>query len=99
MINVYGVVESLLGTDHARRLEVLRHPPQSTRSRHLHGAALFASELAPRLMLSTFRDPSFQHDYGAVKQVVTASTIEWLRRRGNFKPVRRKRDGWEGASS
>ena len=88
--NVYDVVESLLGTKYAAPLRRLAFPPQKARSAHLHRGALFGAEGVQQMMMSTFRDPTFDEDYRVVAQATHAAMVEWLRAGGACPlPVRR----------
>lgn len=90
-LNVYDVVEGLLGEPHARALRGLRFPPQKVRSKHLHRGEVLDSEGIHRLMLSTFRDPTFDEEYRIISQIADAALIEWLRACGTFTaPARRQ---------
>ncbi len=86
-MNVYDVVEGILGEPYVRALRGLRFPPQTVRSRHLHRGEVLDPEGIHRIMTSTFQDPTFDHEYGLISQIADAVMIEWLRRGGTF-PVR-----------
>lgn len=90
-VNVYGVVEGLLGEPHARTLWGLHFPPQKVRSKHLHRGEALDSEGIHRLMLSTFRDPTFDEECRVISQIADATMIEWLRAGGTFTVPARKR--------
>lgn len=83
-LNIYGVVEGLLGTPFADSLKGLRFAPQRMRSAHLHRAEWLSGEGVYQIMMSTFRDPTFDEDYRVVAQVSHAAIIEWLRSGGTF---------------
>jgi len=83
-LNIYGVVEALLGTPFADSLRRLRFAPQRIRSAHLHRAEWLSGEGIYQMMMSTFRDPTFDEDYRVVAQVSHAAIIEWLRSGGAF---------------
>ncbi len=91
-LNVYDVVEALLGADCANALRGLKFAPQRIRSAHVHRAELLESEAARRLMmLSTFHDPTCDEDYRQASTVLHATMVEWLHRGGALSPVRRKK--------
>lgn len=91
--NIYHVVEALLGKPNADLLQEEWFRPQDVRNAHLHRGEFRGSEFVHHLMLSSFRDPSFDQACRVLWQIAQAAIIEWLRKHGTFTlpPLRRRR--------
>ena len=87
-MNVYDVVASLLSPSEAEQLRKQSRPPQKVRSKHLHRGELAAGELRPDLVHDYFANPSFDEMLGELSPVCRVCLIEWLRRGGEYAPVR-----------
>jgi len=103
--NVYNVVDALLGKESSEKLRTqlfdpMIHPkvhPQSVRSAHLHRGEFYGSEFAHRVVMSNFRDPTFDEATRELFKITKAAIIEWLRREGVFAmPTRAKGRGAGG---
>lgn len=87
-MNVYDVVASLLSFSEAEQLRKHSRPPQQVRSKHLHRGELAAGELLPTLVHDYFADPSFDEMLGELSRMCRVCLVEWLRRGGEYAPVR-----------
>jgi len=79
-MNVYGVIEMLVGQGEAERLRELSDHPQRVRSNLVHRGQLAAGELGPLLLDDYFVDPSFDEMLRELSSVTCVCLIEWLRR-------------------
>jgi hypothetical protein len=91
--NIYHVVEALLGKGRADMLQEEWFRPQAIRNAHLHRGEFRGSEFARHVMISSFRDPTFDQAWRVLAQITRATIIEWLRRGGTFTtlPLKRRR--------
>jgi hypothetical protein len=97
--NIYNVVDALLGKKAVERLRTQLfdptiHPelhPQSIRNAHLHRGELHGFEFAHGVVMSGFRDPTFDEATGELFKITRAALIEWLRRDGVFTMPTRNR--------
>jgi hypothetical protein len=97
------VIDALLGKEAGERLRTqlfdpVVHPnlnPQSVRNAHLHRGEFYGSEFAHRVVISNFRDPSFDEATRELFKITKAAIIEWLRRGGIFEmPTRNRNRTW-----
>jgi hypothetical protein len=82
---VYDVVASLMDMPTALSLEQFRFAPQKVRSNHVHRGELVAEELAARLMVDSFADPSFDDMLTSLSRAARVCLITWLRKGGVYK--------------
>ena len=90
--NIYDVIGALLGEGARERLRTqLFDPkihsklhPQSIRSAHLHRGEFHGSEFAHEVIMSNFRDPTFDEATRELFKITKAAIIEWLCRGGMF---------------
>lgn len=82
--NLYHVVAGLLGKQVADHLQEHWFLPQDTRNGYFHAGQTRGREFVPRMMLSSFEDPTFDHASRVLAQVSQAAIIEWLTRSGVF---------------
>lgn len=101
--NIYDVINALLGKETEERLRTQLfdpkiHPkihPQSIRNAHLHRGEFHGSEFAYRVMISNFRDPTFDEATRELFEITRAAIIEWLCRGGVFAmPTRNRKRTW-----
>ena len=83
-MNVYDVVESLVGAGAGESLRTLSVRPQAVRSDHFHRGDLLAGELGALLLSDPFHDPSFDEMLGALATHARVCLIEWLRCSGEY---------------
>jgi len=74
--NLYDVVEALLGKPSVDKLRQLQ--PQDRRSTHLHTGKFHGSEFVDHLLLSNFKDPSFDEASDVLWMTTRACIIAWL---------------------
>jgi hypothetical protein len=88
-MNLYDVVASLLSRREAEALRKRdRLHPQGVRSALVHRGELEDRELSPRILHDSFGDPSFDEMLRHLTTVVRICFIEWLRKGGNYTPIR-----------
>ena len=87
-LNIYNVIESLLGPNEAKRLRELSVHPQRVRHGHLHRGELVAGELLSMLVRDHFMDPSFDEMLTELSAISRMCLIEWLRCGGSYSVVR-----------
>ncbi len=101
--NIYDVIDALLGKGTGERLrtqlfDAKIHPkvhPQSIRSAHLHRGEFHGSEFAHEVMMSNFRDPTFDEATRELFKITRAAIVEWLCRGGVFAlPTRNRKRTW-----
>lgn len=83
-INVYDVVESLVGPGAGESLRALSVRPQEVRSGHFHRGNLLAGELGALLLSDPFHDPSFDEMLRVLAKYARVCLIEWLRCNGEY---------------
>ena len=97
-MNVYDVIESLVGTGRGAALRAQSVAPQRVRSEHFHRGDLLAGELDELLIADPFRDPSFRSMLYLLAMDTQACLIEWLRKKGEYEVARLPRTsqpvGW-----
>jgi hypothetical protein len=97
--NIYDVIDALLGKGARERLQTqLFDPkihsklhPQSVRSAHLHRGEFHGSEFAHEVIMSNFRDPTFDEATRELMKITRAAITEWLCRGGVFTMPMRNR--------
>jgi hypothetical protein len=92
--NIYHVVEALLGKPTANLLQEQWFRPQDVRNAHLHRGEFRGSEFVQHVMMSSFKDPTFDQACRMLYQLAQAAIIEWLRQSGKFTmlPLKRRRN-------
>jgi hypothetical protein len=97
-MNVYDVVESLVGAGRGAALRAQSVAPQRVRSEHFHRGDLLAGELDELLIADPFHDPSFRNMLDLLGRDTRVCLIEWLRQKGEYKVARLPRTkqpfGW-----
>jgi hypothetical protein len=90
--NIYHVVEALLGKPSAEKFQEHWFRPQDIRNAHLHRGEFRGAEFVRQMVMSSYRDPTFDQACREMAMMTQAAIIEWLRLGGSFTmPVIKRR--------